>query len=437
MKKFGSITLLPHQEDAMEFCFDHERSILGLEQGLGKTVVSGAVIASLKLEKVIVVCPASLCLNWQLELAKMGIDSRVLQKKLRQESGVSICSYAFMTTHHLSLAASLFVFDEAHKLKQSKPQREGDKWVQGTKRKRAALALLNERFSSSRVILATGTPYINSAADLIALSEITNRKSIYYKGFCEKYCLSKTSRRRGKPVVEYYGIKKTMIPELKARHFKHMIRMKKCELEDKLPPKIRQPIYHPAPSFSAETKRLMGEYNEKFVEALINGERVEDSKLASLRRELGLKVVEPGVKFIKDLLEDERPVVVFAWHRDVIDQICESLSGFGVSKIVGSTPAGKRQAEVEKFQGGENKVFVGNYQSAGVGITLTASQRVVFLECPWTGAEMEQAEDRCHRIGSEKYNNIIIYYFLFAKTLQEMVYRVASRKIGEASLVVD
>jgi SWI/SNF-related matrix-associated actin-dependent regulator 1 of chromatin subfamily A len=106
------------------------------------------------------------------------------------------------------------------------------------------------------------------------------------------------------------------------------------------------------------------------------------------------------VDHVEQLVAEGEKVIVFAHHKDVIAQLTESLTPHGVVRVIGGMSDEAKQTSVDVFQNDpEVKVFIGQFQSAGVGLTLTASSHVVFAEIPFTPAEATQAEDRAHRIG--------------------------------------
>jgi len=136
--------------------------------------------------------------------------------------------------------------------------------------------------------------------------------------------------------------------------------------------------------------------------------------------------MKQALAWIENFLESGEKLVVFATHKATIHAL-EREYGTMAVKIDGSVPSEKRQAIVESFQNDPKvRLFIGNIKAAGVGITLTAASNVVFLELDWTPALLEQAEDRCHRIGQP--NAVNIYYILAADTIDAQIAAMLERK---------
>ena len=78
-------------------------------------------------------------------------------------------------------------------------------------------------------------------------------------------------------------------------------------------------------------------------------------------------------------------------------------------------------------------IIICSIKAAGVGLTLTASSNVAFVEFPWTYADCCQCEDRAHRIGQK--DSVTCYYFLGRRTIDEKVYRIIQEKKNIANAV--
>ena len=145
--------------------------------------------------------------------------------------------------------------------------------------------------------------------------------------------------------------------------------------------------------------------------------------------------MDRAMEWIRDVLDSGEKLIVMAVHKFVIDLLMEEFAGRAV-KVDGSVSGGKRQLAVDKFQNEpETRLFVGNIKAAGVGITLTASSRLAFLEFPWTPGELSQASDRPHRIGQK--DTVNIYYLLAEKTIEEDIARMLDEKKTVMDAVLD
>jgi SWI/SNF-related matrix-associated actin-dependent regulator 1 of chromatin subfamily A len=141
------------------------------------------------------------------------------------------------------------------------------------------------------------------------------------------------------------------------------------------------------------------------------------------------------IDWIKDFIEVDGKLVVFATHKFVIDSLMEAFPNISV-KIDGSVTGEERQQSVDKFQNDSNiRLFVGNIKAAGVGITLTAASNVAFIELPWTPGDLVQAEDRCHRIGQK--SSVNIHYLLSSGTIEERIARLLDKKRKVLDAVLD
>src|SRR5690606_646396 len=141
--------------------------------------------------------------------------------------------------------------------------------------------------------------------------------------------------------------------------------------------------------------------------ALAEGRRHAFEEMTAARRETARAKIDAAIEHIKESLESSTKIVVFAHHKDIIDRLVSDLGDYGAVRVDGSTPMAERQTAVDRFQSDEDcRVFVGSIGAAGVGLTLTASSHVIFVEFPWTPSEISQAEDRCHRIGQA--NSVLV-----------------------------
>ncbi|MDO8686469.1 MAG: DEAD/DEAH box helicase, partial [Clostridiales bacterium] len=144
----------------------------------------------------------------------------------------------------------------------------------------------------------------------------------------------------------------------------------------------------------------------------------------------------PGVyEWIDSFLASGEKLVIFAWHDFVINALRAKYSSISVS-LTGSNSSEQRQASVDAFQNNPSiKLFIANIQAGGLGITLTASSNVAFVELGWTPSIMTQAEDRVHRIGQK--NAVNVYYLLARNTIDDMMCELLIRKSSVIDAAID
>lgn len=408
------------------FLQKREGAILADEMGLGKTAQALlAITDDMKARGVLVVCPASLKRNWQKEIAlwrpdlapHTGILSGSNNDRLYP---VTIVNYDILKSNHELLKSrkwGVCIADEVHYIKHATSARS-----------KALLSLdIHYRWALS------GTPVESRPIEFYPVlwwlrQPIANSKREYGIRYCAGFYDSWSGE------WNYRG--SSNLEELKRHVDKVMLRRMKDDVAKELPPKVRQIIeLEPRSEDRAVIKKeqdLAG-FEHTTLEEL-NWKSLGD--LAKLRSALGRAKAGAGARFVTDLLEEsEGKVIVFAHHTEVLDTLEEELADHGLVRLDGSTSQALRQKSVDEFQTNpEIRVFLGNIKAAGVGITLTAADKVVFVEYDWTPGVNTQAEDRAHRIGQEKTVNI--FYLVVDKTVDAMVAQVLVKKLNVTKVLL-
>jgi SWI/SNF-related matrix-associated actin-dependent regulator 1 of chromatin subfamily A len=219
-----------------------------------------------------------------------------------------------------------------------------------------------------------------------------------------------------------------------------MIRRKKSEVLKDLPEKLR--AFVPMELNNRDTYRNAEVDFINFVRQYKGQAAANRASNAQALAEIeGLKQLavkgkmNQAIDWIENFLEVDGKLVVFAIHKFVIDMLMERFGNVAV-KIDGSVSGVNRDQAVQRFQTDDaTRLFVGNIRAAGVGLTLTAANNVVFLELPWTPGELTQAEDRCHRIGQQ--GNVTINFLLAENTIEEKIARLIDNKQRVLDSVLD
>ncbi len=412
---------LPYQRAGIAFGAGRRNTLIGDEMGLGKTIQAIGIINARKLKRVLIICPASLRLNWRNEMAKWLVEPLsigVVQGDDFPKTDVVVINYDVLHRHHDVLRANewdLLVADEVHYMKNPKTRRTRE--VLGYKNKDVVEV---EAIPAKQKVFLTGTPIVNRPIELFPiLNALDSENWGSFWDYAKRYC----NANKNKFGWDFSGA--SNLDELQNRLRETvLIRRLKKDVLTELPAKRRQVVVMPANGalsvVKAENKKweeLQFEIDklkeqvilskassdpkdyEDAVAALKNTSAVAFEEMSGLRHKTALAKTPYVIEHLKDIIETGTKVVCFAHHKDVINQICEALGDVAVS-LTGDTAMEKRQAAVERFQNDEScKVFVGSITAAGVGLTLTASSNVVFAELDWVPGNISQAEDRCHRIG--------------------------------------
>lgn len=425
--------LREYQIAGAEFLTERRTALLADAMGLGKSAQAIRACDNIGAMTVLVVCPASLRENWRREFTKFSTFKRTIKVMSGRDQicdgAVNVVSYdtAVRLKEHLSNKHyDALVLDEAHYLKSLGAKRT--QVIYGWKGEKGIVS------KADRIWLLTGTPAPNNPIELYPMCKalfsesfsMGNGLAFSKFAFMRRYCVTKNNGF-GEVII---GGKN--LAELRVRLDPHFLRRKKEDVLKELPPITFDTLYLTADAkLAVADKGLLEQMNK--VQAALDTEDPMASlealaaHVATLRRYLGLTKVAPLVAWLKDFLEGStEKIVVFGHHKDVLTQIRLAVNKItNVACITGETT--DRDAEVQKFQNDPKcRVFIGNIQAAGTGLTLTAASNLVFAEYSWVPAENEQAAMRVHRIGQE--NAVIIRYAVVSDSLDERIAAVVKKK---------
>lgn len=148
----------------------------------------------------------------------------------------------------------------------------------------------------------------------------------------------------------------------------------------------------------------------------------------------GRAKVDHAIQHITSLINNGEKVLVFAHHIEVLDKLQSHLlqpnGPYSGIRIDGSVTDKKRKKLVDDFQNEDkgHQVALLSITAAGVGITLTAAARIVFVELHWTPALLLQCEDRAHRIGQMR--DVCVEYLLTeAQSADSLIWKAISNKL--------
>jgi SNF2 family DNA or RNA helicase len=422
----------PHQVRAAAFLSERDRAALFDEQGLGKT--TSALLAldqvwrSVDLRRpALVVAPASVAHNWRKESMTVLPWLRDLDVQVKSASGARLRGdpLIYITTHALMrsarvveeitrVAPGIVILDEAHYMR--------TRTAAMTRAFYGMVADLNPMHAWN----LTGTPMPNWPVDLF-----TWLKGYHQRQFPEPFHAFRARYHELAPSDYGDGFRivgTKNVAELKRRMSDLFLRRKTEQVLDL--PELRHESFAVYAPLTPEVANLDTILHDQWT-ASSDDERMrlllEDAGMSRFRRWCGLAKVRPIAALLATEIESEPnpKKVVFYHHREVGDALQSALNCR--LRIEGSTPSHERPLIVTDFQTmPEHKVILCQLQAASTGITLTASNDLLFAEQSWSPGEMAQAAKRIHRIGQKRRARV---RHVFADgTVDELVTRVLLRK---------
>lgn len=432
----------PYQREGIAYGLNAKRLIIGDEPGLGKTLQSIGIVDTANAYPCLVICPSSLKINWQREFEKFTDKSAiVLDNNVRTTWGylltmgvhqVAIVNYESLRKYFVwdikgdgkqfrlkdvvfcpqITAFKSIIIDESHRVKDPSAQQ----------------TIFTKGLSVGKdwCILLSGTPVVNRPEDLIAQLSIMNRLSEFggRAKFVADYCTDPKDKK-AEPAVPLSVLSKQLYDTC-------MIRREKAKVLPQLPDKTRVDLYveiNNALEYNlaaADLALYLQEYTECTDWEIRRKMRMEALVRFMILRSLATKgKIAQAVDFIRTFLDSGKKLIVFCSLHEIVDELKKAFPC--AVTVTGRDSAVTKQASVDAFQNNPDvNLIICSIKAAGVGLTLTASSDVAFVELAWTYADCCQCEDRAHRIGQK--DNVTCYYLLGRGTIDHTIYSLIHHK---------
>lgn len=441
-----------HQIESFNYALTHNKFLLGDEQGLGKTkqALDIAVARKHKMRHCLIVCGVNnLKWNWYKEVEiHTNEKAHILGSRVNRKGKTVIGSSAERLADLKQIHDEYFLITNIETLR--------DKSIQSQIKKMCSDGIIgmtiideihkckNSQSKQGKAIhcccsyyrlALTGTPLMNNPIDLynvLKWLEVENHSLTYFKNL---YC-----EMGGFGGYEIIGYKN--LDQLENSLNKNMLRRRKEEVLD-LPPKI---YTDELLDLDSSQDKLYRDVTNQIIEdidriMLLPNPLTELIRLRQVTSNPNILTSKniTNVKYdrIVDILESTTDkVIIFSNWTKVINPLYIKLSSLGYNPALVTGESKDPILEMNKFQSDNTcKVILGTTPALGTGYTLTAANTVIFIDEPWSKAIKDQAEDRCHRIGTKGTVNIIT--LICKDTIDERIHQIIKDKGELSDRIVD
>ena len=441
--KYESLELPPltfldaHQREGIKWILSRSRSYLAHAPGAGKTCQ--AIVASQLIQQmghILFIVPPTLSMNWVKEVKHfcqlMGIYPIVAtvpptpnQDEMNWRADIVICPDSMLAKHWvyknlLKLKFKFIAVDEASRFKEHNSRRS--KAFYGGKHGEIQYPGLFQ--GSPYTVLLDGSPMPNRPLELWTPTYALDPVSIDcmdFSDFAFRYC---GARLNDRGQWEFRGA--TNLEELNRKITKNFMHVVKEE-ELSHPERLRSILFMTedirTPKMKEWEKKNLGKLRLNDLK-----EGAERGHLAEHRWELGIRKVRWVADYVRDRLKEKNEaILLFCWHREVCEELADSLKEFEPSIVYGGTKNEDREKAFSDFQGGIRKLLIGNIQACGRGHNLQRASRIIFAEYSWSDELNKQCEKRASRRGSKK-SFVRCEYVCVPDSLDEVVLQTIFRK---------
>ena len=445
-----------HQLETIRYGIDHNKWLMLLDMGLGKSMCIIHLARWLKknrgLKHCLIICGINtLKSNWKKEIRIHSDESyRVVGERVNSKGNISYSTINerareiregieefFIITNIESLRSKevveainsrddidMIVVDEIHKI--------------ANKTSQQADGLL--RLKATYKIGATGTLIVNSPISSytalkwldIDKSNLTNFKRQYclFGGYGGHEIIGYKNLELLKNEIDKYSLRKTKEEVLKDLPKKNVIN-EYVSLDDAhriFYNKIKEGVKDECLKINLSKNNILA-LTTRLRQAtacpsLLTIENIKSSK------------IERCVDLVEQIVNSHNKVVIFSTFKEPVYQLEKLLRSYNPLIGTGDMKDEDVSTNIDKFQKDDRyKVFIGTISKCGTGVTLTAASYMIMIDTPFTASSTEQAEDRIYRIGTTK--PVFIYHLICEDTIDERVAKIIATKGAISDYLVD
>lgn len=434
--------LFPYQRTGAAWLAQPGNKLLADEQRVGKAVQAVQACNYILAQNPLIVCDANARFNWEREFRIWAVEDIETTVVLSGDTkipmtGRVIVNYDLVRSPkiHKQLMRrhnDLLILDESQRL--ANP---------GAKRTRAVFGPKGDGggglvSTAERVWALSGTPARNHPGELYPLlracfPDLLRRdgRIISYWSFVGRYCLT-IETNFGTKIV---GGKNAS--ELRALLSGVMLRRTRQEVRPELPPLRFGDVVLPPGDLIKEIREMeAGPEGDALRKALADSNdpllalESASSSAPALRRLLGQAKVGPVAELVADELQKgEGKIVLFAYHRAVVEGLRDKLAEFGPCVYYGGMSPKAKQASIDAFmQDPSRRVYIGQIEASSTSINLSAADDILFVESSWVPTDNEQAACRCLDI-TKSGRDVCVRFCSVAGSMDEAIQAAARKKL--------
>ena len=442
----SNITLRPYQAAGVEYMHTRKAFLLADEMGLGKTLqIVGVMNIRKNLQRILVICPHKVRTVWWKEFNRGLTQKRSIafaDQGIWPTSDIVIVHYDVAYKYEAQMSNFMWdmvIIDEAHYLRN-----------RGTRRTRSILGARADNKKNlpacsgipARVkAILTGTPLANEPMDLFPYLRWADKEYWgTYTDFEQRYAFDPRSHAELHRRLREWG----------------MLRRKKIDVAKDLPPKTRTMIVIDAHTAAqrevvARDQRLLSGHEKELNTAMSEDAFMDDiegnvlkalkipmTEMSAMRKATAEALYPDAVEQIREILEQKDKLVVFVHHRDILLRLVQDFRDMGAVHCIGGMSSAQLEQNIRIFRNdGRCRLFVASIIAAGTGVDglQEACSTCLFIEDDWLSVQVDQAEDRLHRIG--QHSPVDCYHMALAGSVGIRILQVSMGKRQLASRIID